>query len=98
MFISKEELEIKTIESAETIPSKWYTSPDSYHFDNEKVFQKTWQYVAPLSQLETEKAIFTTIADNNIVIVKENDTIKAFHNVCRHRAGALGIKNKNTFQ
>ena len=35
--------------SSYTLPSYLYTDPDVYGLEKEKIFYRTWQYVAPVS-------------------------------------------------
>ena len=71
-----------------TIPSRLYVDPEVYEQDKEKVFYRTWQYVGHVCKLPDTGAFFTArIADEGLIIVRDKDqTLRAFYNVCRHRA------------
>ena len=74
-----------------TLPSEYYTSPAVYEREKEAIFYRTWQYVAHRSAF-TEPGDYATlrICDQNIFVMKGGDgVLRAFYNVCRHRAHEL---------
>ena len=77
------------IEIASTLPSRFYT--DAEHLAQEKtsIFNRTWQLVGRLAQVEEPGSYFTAdVAGEPIVVVRDRGgSIRAFFNVCRHRAG-----------
>ena len=98
------------IECAHTLASRFYTDPAVLEIEKEKIFRRTWQLVGTLSQAcgETDSAkrtiadpetFFTAdVAGEPIIIVRDKEgTLRAFSNVCRHRAGPIaqgsGCKN-----
>ncbi len=80
-----------------TIPSRFYTEKTTYDFDKKNIFYKSWQFVGHVSQVASVGDYFTTvIADENILIARgEDDTIRAFFNVCPHRAHAVATGSGN---
>ncbi|MFY9221079.1 MAG: aromatic ring-hydroxylating dioxygenase subunit alpha [Blastocatellia bacterium] len=87
---------------SQTIPSDWYFSAEMLAAEKLNIFAKTWQLVGRLEQVATPGSYFTaTIADEPVVIVRDKDSkIRAFSNVCRHRAGevAKAAGKRNSFQ
>ena len=98
------------IECAFTLASRFYTDPGVLEIEREKIFRRTWQLVGTLSQSCCEvNGVARTIADPEtfftaevagepIVVVRDKEgTLRAFSNVCRHRAGPIaqgsGCKN-----
>lgn len=98
------------LECAETLASRFYTDPSILTLEKERVFRRTWQLVGTLSQPCGERnGVPRTIADPEtyltfdlagepIVVVRDKAGIlRAFSNVCRHRAGPIaegsGCKN-----
>jgi choline monooxygenase len=90
------------LECAETLPSHFYTDPSMLVREKEKIFRRTWQLVGRLTQpCGEENGAKRTIADSNtfftadvlgepIVITRDaSGTLRAFSNVCRHRAGPI---------
>ena len=101
------------IECAHTLASRFYTYPAILAIEKTRIFQRTWQLVGTLSQPCGEvNGVTRTIADPEthftadvsgepIIIVRDKQgTLRAFSNVCRHRAGpiALGSGCKNVLR
>ena len=67
-----------------------YRDPEIFEDERKLVFGRSWQFVGHASELrETGDVIGATIAGFPVIAVKTSDGVKAFHNVCRHRAGPL---------
>jgi choline monooxygenase len=77
------------LEEAETIPASWYHDPDTYRLELDRVFRRTWQCAGRVDQVSEPGSYFTcTVGDEPIVVVRgEDGVVRAFYNVCRHRAG-----------
>jgi phenylpropionate dioxygenase-like ring-hydroxylating dioxygenase large terminal subunit len=90
------------IARAATLPSRWYTDPQILELEKQKVFGCAWQLVGRADQVARPGDYFTTsIADEPIIIARgEDETLRAFSNVCRHRAGpvASGSGTRRVFQ
>ncbi len=72
-------------------PAQWYHDPDLHSLECRSVFGGTWQMAARMDQL-TKPGSFVTadVAGEPIVVVRdEGGTLRAFHNVCRHRAAQV---------
>jgi choline monooxygenase len=87
---------------AATLPSRWYTDPSILEQEKVKIFSRTWQLVGRVEQVAEPGQYFTTtIADEPILVVRGADEkLRAFTNVCRHRAGpvAAGAGQCNVFR
>jgi choline monooxygenase len=84
------------IEEAHTLPSIYYTQPP----DESKIFHRSWQFAGHTYSLQNIGDSFTTqIANEPILIVKNENGIEALSNVCRHRGTILseGQRNCNKF-
>ncbi|HVF90342.1 MAG TPA: SRPBCC family protein [Blastocatellia bacterium] len=90
------------LERASTLPSEWYTDPALLEREKEKVFSRTWQLVGRTEQVSAPGDYFTaTIGDEPIIVARGADErLRAFSNVCRHRAGpvAAGEGRRKAFQ
>ena len=77
--------------SSYTLPSYLYTDPDVYELEKEKIFYRTWQYVAPISSFKQPGDYSTVqICDQNLfVMMGQDNDLRAFYNVCQHRAHEL---------
>jgi choline monooxygenase len=69
----------------------WYTDPDVFLAEKEKIFRATWQPVADLGFLARPGDFVTAeVAGEPVVVVRDKSSaLRAFYNVCRHRAGAV---------
>ena len=79
------------IESASTLPSRYYFDPHVLEDETRNVFARTWQLVGNLAQVREAGEYFTAVvADEPLLIVRGNDgVLRALSNVCRHRAGPI---------
>ena len=90
------------LECAETLPSRFYTDPAVLALEKERIFLRTWQLVGTLSQpcgegngvkrtISDPESFFTIeLAGEPIAVVRDSvGTLRAFSNVCRHRAGPI---------
>lgn len=87
-------LEDKTTTLAEDIyrePTDYYVSPDRFELEYKAFFQSRAQMVGLSGDLPRIGSYFTlTLADTPVLVVRvEDGLIKAFLNVCRHRAGSV---------
>lgn len=74
-----------------TLPAELYYNAEIFEAEKEAVFYKSWNFVCHSNQLEAPGSYTTVrIGDQNIAIVRGRDgEIRAFHNVCSHRAHQL---------
>jgi len=90
------------IASASTPPTSWYTDSAMLTLEREKVFRRTWQYAASLDLL-TFPGNYAAVDINGIPVALtrgQDGELRAFYNVCRHRAGvvARGCGNRKSLQ
>jgi phenylpropionate dioxygenase-like ring-hydroxylating dioxygenase large terminal subunit len=73
-----------------------YVDPDVYAAEQERIFAKTWQWVAHDTELaEIGDYITVTIAGRPIIVSRDVDgELKAFFNTCTHRGAVLAVKAK----
>ncbi len=74
-----------------TLPAWLYYDPVVYEEEKSAIFFKTWQFVGHAEQVATPGDYITfKLFDQNILIVRgKDDEIRAFYNVCSHRAHEL---------
>lgn len=70
---------------------RYYTDDTIWRKEREKVFFRTWQYAGHVSQVEKTGQYFTfDILDQSLFCIRGRDSeIRAFYNVCQHRAHHL---------
>lgn len=68
-----------------------YVDPRWHAVDLEAVFRRTWQWVCHVEKLAKPGSyVATTVAEMPIVIVRDRlGALRAFYNVCKHRAHEL---------
>ena len=78
-------------ELAENLPRTAYTDPYFLQLELERVFGRNWTYVGAAGEIpDAGDAIPLTLGTMPIVLVRQRDgTVRAFHNVCRHRGPIL---------
>src|SRR5271168_766468 len=101
------------IECAQTLASNFYTDPSILDIEKARIFRRTWQLAgtldhpcgevngAPRTIADPESFFTADVAGEPILIVRDKQgTLRAFSNVCRHRAGpiALGSGCKNVLR
>jgi choline monooxygenase len=82
---------------AGTLPSRYYLDPAFLELERERIFGRTWQLVARADELaRVGDFVPVTVLDEPIVITHAQDgELKAFYNVCRHRAGQVALTRGN---
>ena len=74
-----------------TLPPSWYHDPEIFRRERDRLWGRHWLAVATASQLDAPgRYVATTVAGWPVLVVSDADgRVRAFHNVCRHRAGPL---------
>ena len=77
------------VERAKTLPSQLYFDAATLEQERQKISHRTWQPVGKIAQLpEVGSYLTAEVAGEPIVVVRGKDEqLRAFFNVCRHRAG-----------
>jgi choline monooxygenase len=80
-----------SMSNAETLPSSLYRDAAVYQDERRKIFGRSWLFLGHESQLaEAGAYIATTLAGFPLIALRgKGGVVRAFHNVCRHRAGPL---------
>jgi nitrite reductase/ring-hydroxylating ferredoxin subunit len=75
----------------ETLPAALYSDPAVYAQERRQIFARSWLMFAHEGQLaEPGSYVASSAAGYPLIAVRGSDgVIRAFHNVCRHRAGPL---------
>jgi choline monooxygenase len=83
------------LDVAVALPAPLYTDAAAYETERRVVFARSWQLVAHAGDLAgAGDHVVAEIAGLPIVVVRGGDgVLRAFHNVCRHRAGPLALCN-----
>ena len=78
-------------ETSWTLPADWYFEPEIYRQEHEAIFYRTWQFVCHGERLrDSGQYVAFEIQGQSLFAVRDrNGTLRAFYNVCRHRAHEL---------
>ena len=84
-------------DNAYTLPAEFYTDQTILALEQQFIFENTWQMVGHISQLsQVVDQLVCQVGRIPIVVVRnQQNQLKALHNVCRHRAGPVALKNTN---
>ncbi|MEX0345419.1 MAG: SRPBCC family protein [Rhizobiaceae bacterium] len=81
-----------------SLNSESYTEPKWFQLDQKAIISRSWQWVCHVEKLREPGFYFTTdIAGHPIAITRDRDgVLRAFYNVCKHRAHQLLTGEGNT--
>ena len=89
------------IATAATVPARLYNDPVYLELEQDRIFGRTWQLVGRTDQLtETGSYVVVDAAGESVVIVRDGEALRGYHNICLHRAGpvASGCGKRQTLQ
>src|SRR5258707_10695864 len=90
------------IARAWTLPARYYIETDVVGQERDRIFSRTWQVVGHHHQVANPGDYFTTqVAGEPLLVVRDSShQLRAFYNVCRHRAGppAEGCGSRKLFR
>ena len=74
-----------------SLDAKYYTDPKIFKNENSGLLRQTWQFAGHSSQVKNPGDYFTfAIAGENLFCIRGKDgELRAFYNVCQHRAHEL---------
>ena len=85
-----------------TLPWSWYVDPAVLRLEQERIFSRFWQYAGRADEVaEPGSFSATRVGHVPVVLVRdEEDTLRAFVNVCRHRGSIVceGSGRRSTLQ
>jgi phenylpropionate dioxygenase-like ring-hydroxylating dioxygenase large terminal subunit len=93
--------EIADLDGGLSLPAYWYTDQAITDLEWDRIFMRTWQYVGRRAQVAEMGDCFTaTVLDLPVVVVRDEEGLRAFVNVCRHRRHLVmsGAGNKKVLQ
>jgi choline monooxygenase len=87
------ELAAQELEHATALPARFYCEPDLAVLERRHVFDRAWQSIAHVCQLESAgDHVVGDFAGLPVIAVRgDEDGIRVFHNVCRHRAAPIAL-------
>jgi len=87
----------RSLTRADTLSPHCYTAPEWYEKEKEKIFRKEWICVGREQKVANNGDYFTiTLGEEPVVIVRDHKgVVRAFLNVCRHRAAKVAVGSGN---
>ncbi|HXV73330.1 MAG TPA: aromatic ring-hydroxylating dioxygenase subunit alpha [Sphingomonadales bacterium] len=75
----------------QSLPAWVYHDPDFFALERERIFLNSWQLVCHDSNIPNagDYVTFDLLGEMAFVVRGEDGRVRAFHNVCRHRASRL---------
>ena len=73
-----------------TLHSKHYTQAQYLPIEHQRIFTQSWIPIAHTSEFPRPGfALERSLLHQSMIVIKQQQGFRAFHNVCRHRAGPL---------
>ena len=73
-----------------SLPAWIYSDADFFEREKQQIFRQAWQVVCHLNDIPKVGDFHTfEFFGESVVVVRAEDGVRAFHNVCRHRAARL---------
>ena len=75
----------------DALEPRYYTDPVLYEAEQRLILERTWQFAGHVNDLAGPGAYLTAYAGNQPILVLRDDNgeLRAYRNVCRHRASQL---------
>ncbi|MBW2498996.1 MAG: Rieske 2Fe-2S domain-containing protein, partial [Deltaproteobacteria bacterium] len=73
------------------VPAERYYDREFYELECERLWPRVWQMACRLEEIPKpgDFVEYENVGQSVIVIRQEDDSVKAFHNTCRHRGTRL---------
>jgi len=73
------------------LPSRYYLMPEVFEAEKERIFYRSWQFACHLETVRKPGDYATcSVADQDLMVIRDRaGQLRAFYNVCRHRAHQL---------
>jgi len=74
-----------------SLPGWLYHDPEFFAYEAERVFRPSWQIVCHVNDIPIagDYLTFDSLGESIVALRGDDGAIRAFHNVCRHRAARL---------
>ncbi|OJJ04743.1 hypothetical protein ASPVEDRAFT_44276 [Aspergillus versicolor CBS 583.65] len=90
--------EVEIVSKESDFPPDWLTSSQLFELERRAIFSKTWIPLTHKTHFPSPGSYHTyNLASIPILLIKgKDDKVRAFHNVCRHRAYAVATRESGT--
>ena len=85
-------------EPGKPLEQRFYTDPEIYRLELERILTKNWFMAGHISQIPEPGDFFvSTFGNESVIVVRGSDRqVKAFANVCRHRGSLVCLQNSGS--
>src|SRR5262245_64860681 len=82
---------VEPVSSGRSLPAWIYRDPEFFALEREHLFMPAWHLVCHVADIPRpgDYATYELLGELALVVRGADDTIRAFHNVCRHRAARV---------
>jgi Rieske 2Fe-2S family protein len=89
---------VRSARGQHTLPGEYFTSPEIFAEERERIFRARWLYAGHVSQVRNPGDYFLFELDQESVIVLRDGEgrVNAFHNFCRHRGTRLCMEESGS--
>ena len=86
-------------QGARTLPGRYYTSPEIFAEEVERIFARRWVCVGRAAELSEPGDYFLAdVAGESVIMLRDQGgTLRAHYNVCRHRGTRLCEERRGRF-
>ncbi|KAL1987131.1 hypothetical protein VTN96DRAFT_4737 [Rasamsonia emersonii] len=87
-----------TVVKESEFPDNWWTGKDVFELEKRAIFSKTWIYICHRSRFSKpgDYHSFELASFPFFLILGKDNVVRAFHNVCRHRAYTITKKESGS--
>ena len=79
-----------TTERPRGLAARYYTDPEVFAAELDRVFARSWVMVGHVSQVAEPGSVVTAdVGDESVLIANDGGTVRAMYNVCQHRGHQL---------
>src|SRR5919199_1173107 len=84
---------------AKTLPGHYYTSPQVFRMELDRIFLRRWLCAAREEQIPAPgDYVVRAVGTESVIILRDRaGAVRAFHNVCRHRGTRLCEETRGRF-
>jgi Rieske 2Fe-2S family protein len=84
---------------AKTLPGRFYTDLELFGIEHKRIFYQQWLCAGRAEQIPNPGDFFVrTIGTESVIVLRDkDDSVRAFHNLCRHRGTRLCEEIKGHF-
>ena len=72
------------------LPASFYTEQSQFNIEQRRILERHWLVLGHVEMVSNAQTVARQIGSKTVLLARDPEgTLRAFHNVCRHRAGPL---------